>query len=82
MCGTVCSASFPQGAVVTLTQNAAPGSIFAGWTGACSGTGGCTVTMNAASGVTATFAKVTRTLTVSETGAPSPVGDAPTQGGV
>ena len=69
-CGAVCSASFRQGTVATLTQTAAPGSIFAGWSGGgCSGIGGCTVTLSAAQGVTATFARVTRTLTVSETGA-------------
>ena len=68
-CGAVCAASFQQGTVVTLTQSVAPGSVFAGWGGACSGVGGCTVTMSAAQSVTAMFGKITRTLTVSETGA-------------
>jgi hypothetical protein len=29
--------------------------VFAGWSGACTGTGTCTVTMNANTAVTATF---------------------------
>jgi hypothetical protein len=40
---------------VTLTPSAAAGSVFAGWAGACSGTGACTVTMNQSHTVTALF---------------------------
>ena len=40
---------------VTLTASAAAGSVFAGWSGACDGTGQCNVTMNDARSVTATF---------------------------
>jgi beta-lactam-binding protein with PASTA domain len=40
---------------VTLAASPASGSSFTGWTGACSGTGTCTVTMDAAKSVTATF---------------------------
>jgi len=54
-CGATCSASFAQGTTVTLTAAPASGSVFAGWSGACTGTGTCTVTMNAAQSVTATF---------------------------
>lgn len=55
-CGATCSASFTQGATVTLTAIPASGTVFAGWSGGgCSGTGTCTVTMNAAQSVTATF---------------------------
>src|SRR5262245_18442854 len=38
-CGGTCQASFLYGTVVTLTVAAAAGSQFAGWSGACSGTG-------------------------------------------
>jgi CSLREA domain-containing protein len=53
-CGSACSASF-AGTVVTLTANAASGSSFGGWSGACSGTSTCKVTLTAARAVTATF---------------------------
>jgi len=54
-CGTTCSTSFNSGTVVTLTATPATGSTFAGWSGACTGTGSCKMTMNAAESVTATF---------------------------
>ena len=54
-CPSTCSANFNSGTVVTLTETAAAGSTFAGWSGACSGTGACSVTMSAAKAVTATF---------------------------
>jgi Divergent InlB B-repeat domain len=56
-CGTACSASFASGAQVTLTAAPANGTDFSGWSGACSGTGSCVVTMSAAESVTATFAQ-------------------------
>jgi len=54
-CGDDCSETYNQGTSVTLTARPASGSTFGGWSGACSGTGTCTVTMNAAMSVTATF---------------------------
>jgi CARDB/Divergent InlB B-repeat domain len=56
-CGSDCTQSFASGTRVTLTASAASGSRFAGWSGtACSGTAtACTVVMNAAATVTATF---------------------------
>ena len=54
-CGSTCSALFSGGSTVTLTAAPSAGSSFAGWSGACSGTGSCTVSMTAARGVTATF---------------------------
>ena len=41
---------------MTLTATADGDSTFGGWSGACSGTGICTVTLNAGQSVTATFA--------------------------
>lgn len=68
-CGSTCAFTFADGASVTLTPTPAAGSVFAGWGGACSGTGACTVTMSAAQTVTATFnAATTQALTVSKTG--------------
>jgi uncharacterized repeat protein (TIGR02543 family) len=54
-CGATCSHAYTQGVMVTLTPTAAAGSSFAGWSGDCTGTGACTVTMSQARSVTATF---------------------------
>ena len=54
-CPGSCSASFSSGTVVTLTATPASGSLFSGWSGACTGSGNCVVTMSAARSVTATF---------------------------
>ncbi|MES1243886.1 MAG: Ig-like domain-containing protein [Acidobacteriota bacterium] len=54
-CGPTCNASFPPDTVVTLTAEPAEGSTFAGWSGACSGTGPCVVTMTTSATVTASF---------------------------
>jgi uncharacterized repeat protein (TIGR02543 family) len=52
----VCSASLAVGTTVTLIATPATGATFAGWTGACGGTGTtCTVSMTASRSVTATF---------------------------
>jgi Divergent InlB B-repeat domain len=56
-CDADCTADFDNGTLVTLTATAAPGSRFSGWTGACSGTGACMVTMSEAQAVTATFVR-------------------------
>ena len=55
-CGLDCAAVFAQGSSVTLHSYAGPGSRFLGWQGSgCSGTDGCTVTMDGAKSVSATF---------------------------
>ncbi len=54
-CGSTCSASFTGGTVVTLTATAATGSTFAGWSGACTGTGTCSAAMGANTSVSAAF---------------------------
>lgn len=55
-CGAVCTAGFAAGTAVNLAASPAAGSVFAGWSGACSGLGACVVTLSAARSVTATFA--------------------------
>jgi uncharacterized repeat protein (TIGR01451 family) len=54
-CGSDCAETVPNGKVVTLTAAASGGSTFTGWSGACTGTGSCPVTMDAAKTVTASF---------------------------
>ncbi|HVR25500.1 MAG TPA: alkaline phosphatase family protein [Candidatus Polarisedimenticolia bacterium] len=55
-CGTTCSSSFPPNTQVTLTETPSSNSMFSGWIGACSGTGACTIMLNGADTVTASFA--------------------------
>jgi uncharacterized protein (DUF2141 family) len=55
-CGGDCRQGFPQGANVTLAATPDDNSSFSGWSGACSGASEtCTVTMDEARDVTASF---------------------------
>jgi hypothetical protein len=54
-CPGSCSSNYVPGTSVPLTATPAAGSVFAGWTGACSGIGACDVTLNSDTTVTATF---------------------------
>ncbi len=70
-CGATCAADFDHGSSVVLTATPSAGSTFTGWSGpgiSCPGTGTCTVTMASALTVVATFAPITRTLTVVKAG--------------
>lgn len=67
-CGTDCSATFVDGTSVTLTATPAAGSTFTGWTGACTGTGTCTVTLAAAATVGAQFTRILVPLTITASG--------------
>ena len=69
-CGADCSESYTSGTMVTLTPTAATGSVFGSWNGCTSVSGTtCTVSMNAAKSVTATFNLQFFPLTVVKTGA-------------
>ena len=66
-CGATCTRSYLDYQSVTLTADAATGSTFAGWTGACSGTGTCTLAMSEARAVTATFSRPSNAFTAKTT---------------
>jgi len=69
-CPGMCSATVPFGTQLTLTAAPTAGSVFTGWGGACTGSGQCTVTVTAATDVTANFA-LNQTLIVAKTGSGS-----------
>jgi hypothetical protein len=51
----VCTYGYGAGSVVTIVASPDSGSKFVGWTGACSGTQACVVTMDADETANATF---------------------------
>ncbi|GAC1536015.1 MAG: hypothetical protein NVS2B9_01580 [Myxococcales bacterium] len=57
-CGSACTAAFDQDAKVSLAASPDAGWTFAGWGGACSGAGGCSVSLAADATVYATFRAV------------------------
>lgn len=52
-CGPACAASYETGTTLTLTATPDSASSFVGWSGACSGTAPCELTMDTDHGVTA-----------------------------
>ncbi len=54
-CPTTCTASFAANTKVTLTATPGTNYSFGGWSGSCSGTGPCSVTITAAASVTPIF---------------------------
>lgn len=66
-CTATCNYTFTAGTTVSLSASLQGGTTFSGWGGACSGTGACSVTLNADMQVTATFipTPITKTLGVS-----------------
>lgn len=50
-----CSSDFDSGTSLTLAATPGNGSLFTGWSGACTGTGSCAVTLSADKTATATF---------------------------
>jgi hypothetical protein len=67
-CAPDCSVAYNFGTVVTLTAAPDATSTFAGWSGACSGTGPCVVTMDADKSATAIFTRIRYTVTITFSG--------------
>jgi hypothetical protein len=70
-CNGSCAGNHPEGTAIVLYASASPGSSFVGWSGDCTGTGNCNLTMDAEKTVTATFSDTNpgpHTLTVSVDG--------------
>ena len=67
-CPGTCSHNYPAQTPVTLNATPASGWAFTGWSGACSGTGSCQVTMTQDTNVSAAFYQLPVTLTVSVAG--------------
>ena len=66
-CGASCTANYPTGQIVELAATPQTGYTFTGWSGACSGTGPCIVTMSAGRQVSATFTSIPVALAVPST---------------
>lgn len=72
-CGDTCQATFDAGTTITLGAVADTSSSFSGWSGDCSGSGSCQVTIDQARFVTATFTLKTFGVTVLKAGSGSGV---------
>jgi hypothetical protein len=55
-CGGTCTFAYVNGSNILLTATPVAGSVFTGWLGPCTGIGACTVPINGAATVSATFA--------------------------
>ncbi len=67
-CGPDCFEAYHSGTLVTLTAAPERGSVFTGWTGACTGTGPCRITMDSAQSVSASFGSSLNVATVTKRG--------------
>jgi hypothetical protein len=64
----ICIKAFDGGTIVSLQATPNAGSTFAGWSGSCTGTAGCAITLNAGQSVTARFTAITPTVAVTGSG--------------
>lgn len=74
-CGDNCFAPFDFGVNISLTATPTAYWAFSGWSGACTGTGTCSVSANGISNVSATFTQTLYSLTVTRIGAGTVVSD-------
>ena len=66
-CGDDCGGVYDLNTTVTLAAAPEPGAVFAGWSGACVGTGPCMVVVDGAKSVVAAFVSEEADLTVTKT---------------
>jgi|CXWL01.1.fsa_nt_gi fibronectin type 3 domain-containing protein len=77
-CGAACTSAYAANTLVTLTATANANSVFAGWSGICTGTTAtCSVTMDASKNVVATF-NTANVIPVANAGAAQTVPEAST----
>jgi Divergent InlB B-repeat domain/Beta-propeller repeat len=67
-CPGTCTAAFPLNTKVTLTETPGTNFIFSGWSGGCTGTGTCAITLTKDEAVTATFTPTQAKLSVTVVG--------------
>ncbi len=72
-CGSTCSAPFPSNSTVSLTATPNVGYAFISWSGACTGGGSCTVTMDGLKSVGASFTAPDGTLIIQSATLPTPL---------
>ena len=63
-CGSMCVGVFEKSTRITLTPQPAPGSVFVGWSGACTGRATCQLTVAASMTATARFELATKVTVV------------------
>src|SRR6266511_1694871 len=68
-CGTRCTSAFAVGTTASFEAEAREGSLFASWSGGCSGTAACTIKVDRPQAVRATFTAIrSQSLTIAKTG--------------
>ena len=68
-CGATCTAQFPPGTLITLTETPGTGATFAGWSGVCTDTSpNCSFTLDSDTTVQATFDVSRHTITIAPGG--------------
>jgi Divergent InlB B-repeat domain len=68
-CPSTCTGSYVQGTALSLTATPSTGSVFSGWSGDCTGTADCGVTVDSDKAITATFSQLPPVVATAPAGA-------------